>query len=345
MVGKERAVSTTTNLLASVLDCLHPGDAVISAARARRDEVLAVAKRFDGCLRVYSSGSIAHRTANYDTDADCGLVLDRRAYPHLGPDGDGAGPEDIVENARQFLRQELTPKHLNIGFRITKRAIKITYGEPVADGRGSDPSVDLIIALTRRDEPGLWIPNVRQRRWDPSHPKRHTDLLTDEPKALRQKRARVIRLAKGWNAAFSKPAVCSFNIEALALLSVEGGPGLAEALAVFFEQGAAELRKRLTPEPAAVSPPIKTLIDRQDAAERFRRAGVQLGEALKHDADECAVRAALSKLFAEHVDPCESDTRLRTALPSGGVAFTTDGELASRPSDRRQRTTRAYGGQ
>ena len=69
----------------------------------------------------------------------------------------------------------------------------------------------------------------------------------------------VIRLANG---RFSKPAVCSFNIEALALVSVEPATSLADALATFFEEGAADLTRRYTPDPAGVSP-IKTLIDRR----------------------------------------------------------------------------------
>ena len=338
-------MATTANLLEHVLSCLHPGDDVITAARARLNEVLKAASRFDSCLRTYRSGSIAHRTANFDTDADGGIVLDRRRLPELGPDGEGVGPSQIVDAVRRLVHDELAPSHPRIRFRVTKRAIQIIYNEPVAEGVDKDPSVDLIVALTRRSEPGLWIPNIEQDRWDPSHPERHTDLLTDEPKALRQKRARVIRLAKGWNAAFSKPAVCSFNIEALALQSVEHGMGPTEALAIFFENAAADLKRRRTLDPAGVSPPIKTLIDRQDAAERFRRAGVQLREALTHDSDECAVRAALSKLFADHVDLCESDIQLRDALPRGGRDFTIAGTLASGSTQSRQRTTHAYGGE
>lgn len=336
-------MSSVTDWLNYVLGCLHPGDDVISTARARRDEALAVAERFSGCLRTYPSGSIAHRTANFDTDADCGIVLDRRSYPELGPDGNGIGPEEIVESVRGFVRERLAPRHPNIGFRVTKRAIKITYHEPEAAERGGDPNVDLIVALTRHDAPGLWIPNIAQDRWDPSDPERHTELLTADPKTLRRKRAHVIRLAKGWNVSFSEPAVCSFNVEALALQSVREGTGLAEALAIFFEEAAADLKQRPTPDPAGVSPPIKTSIDRQKAAERFERAGIQLRAALGDGADDCAIRAALSKLFAGYIEPCESDARLRHALAGGGNAFTTGGGLATRPSGQRQRTTRAYG--
>ena len=338
-------MTATAGLLDSVLRQLHPGDDVISAARARRDEVLRVAGGFDGALRTYWSGSIAHRTANFDTDADGGVVLDRREYPKLGPDGDGVSPTHVVEDVREWLRGELKAGHPEIRFLVTKRAIKVTYHEPVGDGPHSDPSVDLIVGLTRRNAPGLWIPNLERKRWDPSHPEHHTELLTADPKALRQKRSKVIRLAKGWNGRFSKPAVCSFNIEALALVSVEPATSLADALATFFEEGAADLTRRYTPDPASVSPSIKTLIDRKEAANRFEHAGKQLREALAHDGDECAMRAALSKLFKDFIDPCPVETDLRSQLQRGGQGFTTAGFPANTSSGRRQRTTRAYGGE
>ena len=338
-------MTATAGLLDSVLRQLHPGDDVISAARARRDEVLRVAGGFEGALRTYWSGSIAHRTANFDTDADGGIVLDRREYPKLGPDGDGVSPTQVVDDVRAWLREELKADHPEIRFLVTKRAIKITYHEPVGDGPHADPSVDLIVGLTRRDAPGLWIPNLSAKRWSPSHPERHTALLTAEPKALRQKRSKVIRLAKGWNQQFSERAVCSFNIEALALEFVESGTSLSETLAILFELSAADLARRDTPDPAGVSPPIKTLIDRQQASERFRRAGEQLRDALDHDDDECEARAALSKLFKDFVDPCPADADLRVALQAGGQRFTTSGFLATVPTVSRQRTTRSYGGE
>ena len=337
-------MTMTTVLIQTVLDELHPGDEVISAARARRDEVLDAAGQFEGWLRTYWSGSIAHRTANSDTDADGGVVLDRRSYPELGPDGNNEGPQQIVEDVREYLRNQLKKEHLNMKFRLTKRAIQITYHEPVDNDGVYDPSADLIVGLTRREGKGLWIPNLEQDRWDASHPELHTELLTAEPKALRQKRAKVIRLAKGWNKQFDRPAVCSFNIEALALSSVEAGIGLAEALLNFFEDSALDLDKRLTPDPAGVSPPIKTLIDRKDAAKRFESAGTQLSNAIKSGEDECAVRAALSKLFKNFIEPCDADTEMRERLLNGGSGFTTAGFVATSTSGQRQRTTRSYGG-
>ena len=334
----------TKAILESVLSQLHPGDDVIGAARARRNEVLEAMADFTGYLRDYASGSIAHRTANFDTDADCGTVLDRRTYPDLGPDGGGEGPKEIVEDARSFLRDQLKPKHPDIKFRVTKRAIQVTYHELLPDG--TDPQVDLIVALTRKEAPGLWIPNTEEDRWDPSHPECHTSLLTADPKSFRQKRARVIRLAKGENGEHGEKALCSFNLEALALLYVKEGTGLAVALAELFEEGAADLDRRLTPDPAGVSPPIKTLILRKSAAKRLRRAGEYVREALDNDDDECRVRAALSEVFPSFVEACEpSDEDMRESLNKGGSAFTAAGFVAPVASpEPRQRITRAYGG-
>ena len=332
----------TNAVLEDVLQKLHPGDVVITIARERRDEVLEAAADFTGCLRTYVSGSIAHRNANFDTDADCGAVLDRRTYPALGPDGDGEGSRHIVEAMRRHIRERLKPDHPDIAFRVTKRAIQVTYNEPLADGT-TDPQVDLIVALTRKQPaPGLWIPNTERDDWDASHPERHTELLTASPTALRQKRARVIRLAKGENGEHREKALCSFNLEALALESVASGTGLGDALADLFDYGAKDLRRRRTPDPAGVSPPIKTRIDRLKAAKRLERAGDLVREALENDDDNCAVRSALAKVFPSYVDACaESDQDTREALSRGEV--TTAGYPMLGLVGDRQRSTRAYG--
>ena len=158
-------MQNTASFLNDVHAKLAPSDDTLSAARSRRDEVLKAARKYPGTLRTYISGSIAHRTANQDTDADCGVVLDRRSYPKLGPDGEGEGPNQIVEDVREFLRDRLKEDFPNIRFRVTKRAIKISFNEPLEDG--SDPSVDLVVALTRKGR-GLWIPNNESQGWDAS---------------------------------------------------------------------------------------------------------------------------------------------------------------------------------
>lgn len=333
-------MSHTERILANVLAQLHPGDEVISVARERRTEVLTTMRAFPGHLRGYMSGSLAHRTANFDTDADCGVVLDRRHYWPLGPDGAGEGPEDIVETARVYLREQLKPKHPSMAFRRTKRAIQVRYHEPLQSE--ADPSVDLIVALDRIDELGLWIPNKEQNRWDPSHPERHTALLTNGPKSLWQKRAQVIRLAKGENSEHNPKTLCSFNLEALALIYVRKEKPLGSMLADLFFGGATDLGERLTPDPAGVSPPIK-VNDRIVAARRLQRAGECVQDALDSDDDECAVRNALHKIFPTYVDPCEAgDENMRAALRGGGKGFTVGGGLAT-GSQHRQRSVRAYG--
>ena len=74
---------------ASYLNDIHaelaPSNDTLYTARNRRDTVLTKAMDYPGSLRTYKSGSIAHRTANQDTDADCGLVLDRRSFPRTWP--------------------------------------------------------------------------------------------------------------------------------------------------------------------------------------------------------------------------------------------------------------------
>jgi hypothetical protein len=263
-----------------------------------------------GVRHSFTSGSLAHGTANCPIherdkglDADAGVVLDRRSHPTLGPDSeDQEGPGPIVEAIRNHLRRELRPDYPQVKFRITKRAILITLGEPLPSGE--DPTVDLVIGLERVNKPGLWIPNTETDGWDPSDPEEHTRLLTtrSDPKALRVTRARAIRLAKAENKRTAVPPLCSFNLEAFALMFVEQGMDQASALLALWEEGAQDLDHRHTPDPAGVSKPIK-VVNRPMAVERleFAAGRLALALALDHDDDEAKVRAALRPLWPDFI--------------------------------------------
>ena len=170
--------------------------------------------------------------------------------PELGPDGEGEGPNQTVEDVRESLLDQLKEDWPDIRFRVTKRAIKVSFNEPLHDG--TDPSVDLIVALTRKGQ-GLWIPNNETKGWDASDPEYHTKVLTADPARLWRTRAKIIRLAKGWNSQYSRPGLCSFNIEALALCCIDKEHGVPDGLAEFFRFAASDLKKHLTPDPAGVS--------------------------------------------------------------------------------------------
>jgi hypothetical protein len=240
---------------------------------------------------------------------------------------------------------ELNGGHPNIAFRLTKRAIKITFHEPLAEG--SDPSVDLIVALTRKAG-ALWIPNLNRERWDASDPECHTKLLTAEPASLRRLRARVIRLAKAWNKQFANPGLCSFNIAVLALHAVKEGMEVPSGLAEFFAYAGRDLAKRLTPDPAGVSGSIKTLVDRDTVVGRLNRAAERMRTALDHDNDENAAREALAELFWVHVHPPKGSTSkaaYAAALRQGNAGVTVSGGLALGVSSAPLKTTRAFGGE
>jgi hypothetical protein len=81
-------------------------DEVLQAARERRDLIMKILKEEFSVLRAFGSGSLVHGTQNRPlADADLGIVLDRRSYPELGPDGDG--PKEIAEKVRTVLRDRL----------------------------------------------------------------------------------------------------------------------------------------------------------------------------------------------------------------------------------------------
>lgn len=345
---EEGAMGQTNTLLDEVRAEIAPSDETLRAARARRQLILDAAKTYPGFLRSYMSGSIAHGTANGDTDADCGIVLDRRTYPALGPDGDDEGPSDIVESVRSHLRDALREDHADVSFRVTKRAVMVKFNDPIAED--IDPHVDMIVALNRRDKPGLWIPNTETDGWDASDPETHTSLLTAGTRTDRAIRARAVRLAKAWNNQYSKPGLCSFNIEALALAALEDGESdLAQALAVLFSHAASDLRRRLTPDPAGVSSAIKLKLDRDVVVGRLDKAATNMTAALEADdgGDSDAVQDALANIFWNFVDaPAASDSKAATAQRLRGdipVGLSGSSLVGASGAVKPLKTTRAFG--
>jgi hypothetical protein len=61
-------------------------DDVLSVTMTRRNLVKRHARSFPGALKTFDSGSVAHGNVNKPvSDADCGVVLDRRKYQELAP--------------------------------------------------------------------------------------------------------------------------------------------------------------------------------------------------------------------------------------------------------------------
>ena len=68
--------------------------------------------------------------------------------------------EPSLEQARTNIAQS------GVADRVTLRQQNVTALDD------EDPSVDLVICLTRRDKPGFWIPNRDKGGWDASHPQK-----------------------------------------------------------------------------------------------------------------------------------------------------------------------------
>jgi hypothetical protein len=129
------------DVISDVREQIDASDAPLAEARARLALVKGIAGGFPGALRTYSSGSIAHHTMIAPvTDGDGGVVLDRRSYPQLGPDGDGEEPRVVTEKLCALLGPEIRQRYPNARCGTSKRGPKIRFGEPVED---QDPTVDL----------------------------------------------------------------------------------------------------------------------------------------------------------------------------------------------------------
>ena len=291
-------------------------DAVLKEARARRDRIRDIVEKEFATLRTFGSGSLAHGTQNNPlNDADAGVVLDRRVYEGLGPDGEG--PCAIVEEVRSVLREILTKDYPNARFYTGgRRAIRINFMEPLQPGAGNF-TADLIVAV-RRDEGGIWIPDLDADEWDPSHPERHVELVVARNKATGSHFARILRLAKHANARHGK-TIFSFNIMALGLESITEKVSLPEGLTLLLRHAADSLDKGLTKDPAGISGSIKVNVPRRkDAAKRFKEMALLAEEALTLDADGQTAQAQRnwSKVLPGAVDPPKEED-LKAELAAG----------------------------
>jgi hypothetical protein len=303
------------DVLEEVRQEISASDKDLKEARKRRDVVLKAARSFEGALRTFKSGSVAHGNVNNPVDdADGGVVLDRRVHATLGPDsGDGDGPERVVGEAREHVMEIVRETYPKARSRLIKRAILVRFNKPDADG--VDPSVDLVVGLSRKNAQGLWIPNRDKDDWDASHPEEHTRLLTADGKRLRVHRARVIRLAKAAIKHDSTPALISFNVEALALKYITEVKTLAESLQLFFDKAVGSITAGLTDDPARVSGKIKLPdgMTRERSARRLRRFADKVQEAIDNSDDRAVVESALAELYPDQLRAPHRSAKARLA--------------------------------
>jgi hypothetical protein len=334
----------TDDILSEVQGQIAADDDVLAEARNRTNLVLEIALGFPGARRTFRSGSLAVHTFNDPvTDGDGGVVLDRRYYPSLGPDGGGEIPNGIVAEMCALLGPEVRQTYPNARCHTSKRGPKMLFGAPL---KGQDPTVDLVVALDRRDAAGLWIPHLEKKRWDASDPEQHVLLLNAEPVSLRRLRRRVIRLLKAWNKQWTDPAFSSFHLSVLALLYVESGMSVGTALRTVFENTAKYLESgNNTKDPAGVSPPVKLLLNRSVAVDRLQKAATNMARALDHDDDKQTVQTALNRVFRHYIDPPAGDSLGSTVSGLRNTAGVGTALLGLRPSGLTVPTTRrAFGG-
>jgi hypothetical protein len=312
-------MSTTTidfagQVLTDVRRYIAVDDDHLSKTKARRNLVKHHARSVCGALKTFDSGSVAHGTVNKPiSDADCGVVLDRRTYPELGPDGDDMPPNDIVIDIAGDVLAGVREEYPAATARIQKRSILIRFNDPFDTEQ--DPSVDLVVALTRATGEGRWIPNTEERDWDPSDPERHTELLNGPDTPTRVHRARVIRLGKAAVKQDDRPVIASFNLEALALEHVDPDSTIAEGLRDLLLCAAESLEEGCTPDPAGVSDPIKLPdgISRDVAVSRLRELGEAVERAIDVDRLEDA-ESALASVFPDYISTDAGVRRLGDAL-------------------------------
>ncbi|WP_147106370.1 hypothetical protein [Nesterenkonia populi] len=293
-------MSVLDDLLDEVRAQIEAKPTALAEARTRLQLVRDSASSFHGALRTYPSGSLAVHTMNEPvTDGDGGIVLNRNYYPALGPEGRGEAPGDVVDDLIDHLRPRIRKIYPNATMHTSKRGPKVYFGQPVGD---DDPTVDLVVAMNRKQGAGIWIPNLEKGTWEPSDPEKHAALLNGDLPGFRSTRRKIIRLAKAWNKQYTTPGTSSFEISVWAYEFVENGQGVAKGLWTLFDKAAARLEAgAATRDPAGVSPNLKLLIDAERMSKRLRKAADQMAKAIASD-DEDEIRDAMSIVFRNYID-------------------------------------------
>jgi hypothetical protein len=318
-------MSILNDLLDEVRTQIEAKPEALNEARSRLQLVRDSASSFYGGLRTYRSGSLAVHTMNEPvTDGDGGLVLNRNYYPSLGPEGAGEEPGDVVVDLCDHLRPRIREVYPDATIHTSKRGPKIHLGQP-ADG--NDPTVDLVVAMNRKEGAGLWIPNLDKGTWESSDPEKHAELFNGDLAAFRSTRRKITRLAKAWNKQFSTPGASSFEISVWAYEFVEPGQGVAKGLWTLFDRAASRLEAGApTRDPAGVSANLKLLIASETMAKRLRSAATKMASAISSEKED-EIREALSLVFTSYINaPATSSLKaaanlLRTNQTVAGTAL------------------------
>lgn len=293
-------MNLANEIITEMLAATKPSKEAIDEARARRDLVKDAALVYDGALLFIKSGSLAHHTVSGNvSDADGSLMLDRRIYTDYGPDSaEGLGPEDLVIGVAEVIRDTVKQVYPNVLISTNhKRAIYFRFRQPLEDGQ--DPTVDLVIGLNRKDQPGIWIPNLDDNSWDASDPGKHTALVKARRQSTSHTSSKVVRALKLFSKQWDNELLSSFHWTALMLESYPTRKPIIEGVVDVLNHAANSLEQGDTDDPAGVSGPISIPAgrDRSAVISRIRNAAANLEKAFQVEDDDEAALDEVLKLF------------------------------------------------
>jgi hypothetical protein len=270
------------------LKSTKPTKEALEEARARRDLVFEAALTYEGAYKTVKSGSIAHGTANIPIeDADGSVVLNRKYYPSYGPDGDNIGPKDLVIGIAEDIRDIVKQVYPDVWISTShKHAIYFRFRQEMPDGQ--DPTVDLVIALNRKEGDGLWIPHMTRNIWQASDPEKHAKLVAAKCKDTNYVSTKVVRLGKLYAKQYDPVLLFSFHVTALMLESLQSGTKVGDGFKGMLEHAASSLADGNTKDPAGVSAPL-TIPDgrnREKLVRKLELAAEHVTKAIDLEADD-----------------------------------------------------------
>lgn len=294
-------MNLANELITEMLAESKPSREAIDEARARRDLVKEAAMTYEGALGFIKSGSLAHFTVNGTvSDADGSLILDRRIYTKYGPDGDNIGPYELVLDLAEYIRDTVKQIYPNVYISTNhKRAIYFRFRQPLEDGQ--DPTVDLVIGLNRKDQPGIWIPNLDDDSWDPSNPGKHTDLVRVRRQSTNHASSKVVRALKLFSKQWEKELLASFHWTALMLEAYPNQKPVIKGVIDVLKHAAESLEEGNTDDPAGVSGPIHLPSHRERSVVigRISSAAAKLQKAYDTQDDNEEALDEVVELFGE----------------------------------------------
>lgn len=273
---------------------IDPGE--LAQARERRDEIRSVLVSHGP---TYTNGSVAHGDAIRPiSDVDVGVVVKENASIVDLMSSPSSFQKEIAAELQAKLQKNY--RGVKVSHLGRKRSILVEYGDSI-DQAGKPFTADVIVALSMRGQPGLYIPHYTD--WSRSDPRGHSQIISAANERTNYVYAKTVRLLKGW-ARREGLDVYSWYLKCAAEDALKGPDTLSNSMLRVLERLIRAANGDLPLEdPSNISGPLNPvskpseLVSSAEEAKRVIEAGQEAGD------NSTAVSKVLRHLFKESIFP------------------------------------------